>query len=235
MQWPGPLVRANLLKRYKRFLADFRLESGEVVTAHCANTGSMVTCLADGAPSLLTLSDDPKRKLRYSWQAIQLADGWVGINTALANALVAEALSLQCIPELRGYPEVLREQRYGHKSRVDFLLRGGTRPDCHLEVKNVTLLLGPGVVGFPDAVTVRGQKHLSELTEVVAQGGRAVLFYCVQRQSAERLAPAEGFDPAYAQALRAAVAAGVEVIAWTTQFSDHELCLSRPIPVTLST
>lgn len=232
MDWPGTLVHATLIKRYKRFLADFRLGSGEVVTAHCANTGSMVTCLADDAPALLTRNDDPNRKLRYTWQALELADGWVGINTGVANALVAEALAHHRIPELSGYAQILPEQRYGQNSRIDFLLRAPDRPDCHVEVKNVTLLLEPGMVGFPDAVTTRGQKHLTELTEVVAAGGRAVLLYCVQRASALRLAPAERFDPAYAQALRAAVAAGVEVLAWRARFDPSGPTLDAPIPVT---
>ena len=166
MKWPGPLVHARLIKRYKRFLADFRLEDDTVITAHCANTGSMVTCLHEDALCRLTFHDDPKRKLAYSWQAIRMPDGWVGINTALPNRLVVEAITNGVISELRNYDRIETEKKYGERSRIDILLRADAQPDCYVEVKNVTLLLDEGLAGFPDAVTQRGTKHLNELMSI---------------------------------------------------------------------
>lgn len=231
MIWPGPVVEAEFLRRYKRFLADFRLTDGTIVTAHCANTGSMKTCFEEGAPAWLTYHDDPRRKLAYSWQAIRMPDGWVGINTALANALVDEALQKDLIAECRGYLQRMREKPYDKGSRVDFLLRGKGLPDCYIEVKNVTLLLSPGVAGFPDAVTQRGTRHLEALTAMAAQGHRAVLLYCVQRMSVNRVQPAEAFDPQYARTLKAAVAQGLEVLAYRADLSQQGLTLAEAIPV----
>lgn len=233
MKWPGEIIEAQLIKRYKRFLADFRLPDGSLITAHCANTGSMKTCTAPDALCWLTFHDNPKRKLKYSWQAICLDDGWVGINTALANHLVHEAIDAGLVESLQGYQKIRPEQKYGSGSRIDLLLQAEGRASCYVEVKNVTLLLSDRVVGFPDAVSSRATKHLSELTLMVEQGERSVLFYCVQRASARRVTVAESFDPTYAKALRKAVAAGVEVLAWQAQFSKDGVTLVRPLPVTL--
>ncbi len=233
MIWDAPLVEATFLKRYKRFLADFRLPDGEIITAHCANTGSMETCMAAEAAAWLTYHDNPKRKLKYSWQAIRMPDGWVGINTGLANHLVHEAIREGVIAELQGYTEIKAEQKYGQGSRVDFLLRADDRPDCFVEVKNVTLLLDRGVAAFPDAVTQRGAKHLQELLEVCRNGKRAVLCYCVQRESAQKVAPAEAYDPEYARILRKAVAEGLEVCAYRARFEKTGIALCRQLPLEL--
>ena len=233
MQWGSSTVQATFLTRYKRFLADFRLPDGTRVTAHCANTGSMKTCLADNAPALLTRSDNPRRKLAWSWQAICLEDGWVGINTSLANRLVAEAIANDTITELGGYDEQKPEQRYGQGSRIDLLLRAGDRPDCYVEVKNTTLLLEPGVAAFPDAVTKRGAKHLEELAGVVAAGGRAVLVFCVQRTSARVVRPADQFDPEYGRLLRRVAARGVELLAYRAVIDTEGVSLRDRLPVVL--
>jgi len=233
MKWPGPVHQATLLKRYKRFLADFRLGDGEVVTAHCANTGSMKTCLTDDAPSILTRHHDPKRKLKWTWQALRMPDGWVGINTSLANALVGEAIEAGTVTELAGYETLLPERKYGQGSRIDWLLRAKGRPDCYVEVKNTTLLVGDGIAAFPDAVTKRGAKHLEELISVSESGDRAVLFFCVQRTSALEVRPADDYDPAYGRLLREAVDRGVEVIAYLAAIDLAGVSLVRRLPVEL--
>lgn len=231
MNWPGEVIEATFLRRYKRFLADFRLDNGQEVTAHCANTGSMKTCLKEGARAWITHHDDPKRKLAYSWQAIEMDDGWVGIHTGLANGLVKEAVVEGRIPELTGYGGIAAERKYGQNSRIDLLLSEPGRANCYVEVKNVTLLLGPEVVGFPDAVTARGLKHLNDLMAVVSGGNRAVLFYCVQRASAKCVRPAEAFDPDYTAALREAMAAGVEVLAYRARLTPQAVWLDCSIPL----
>lgn len=233
MEWPGTIIEATLIKRYKRFLADFRLADGTVVTGHCANTGSMVTCMEEGATCWVTHHDDPKRKLKYSWQAVAMPDGMVGIHTSLANKLVEEAITAGLVPELGGYAKLSREKKYGANSRIDILLEDEAREPCYVEVKNVTLLLRDGVVGFPDAVTKRGAKHLAELEEIAAQGKRAVMFYCVQRASAQSVEPAETYDPTYTAALRQAVAAGVEVLAMRADFSHNSIKLAKALPVVM--
>jgi len=233
VKWPGKIIEATFLRRYKRFFADFQLADGTHVTGHCANTGSMKTCVHPGAPAWITFHPDPKRKLAYSWQAIQMDDGWVGIHTNLANRLVEEAIATEALVELSGYSEVFREQKYGQNSKIDLLLRHPGRPDCFVEVKNVTLRLQSGVVGFPDAVTTRGQKHLVELMDMAAQGHRAVLVFCVQRESAKEVWPAEAFDPEYAKLLRQAVVAGVEVLAYRAVLDWENISLQVPLPVRL--
>lgn len=234
MDWPGEVHEASFIRRYKRFFAEFHHADGTVITAHCPNTGSMATCYREAAPCLVTFHDDPKRKLAYSWQAIHMPDGWTGINTGLANRLVQEAIENGTITELQGYPTLKREQRYGENSRIDLLLRAPDRPDCYVEVKNVTLLLEPGLAGFPDAVTQRGTKHVRELAAQQRAGDRAVLFFCVQRASITRVTVAEQFDPEYAARLREAAAQGVEVLAYRAEFDARGVRLTTALPVDLS-
>lgn len=229
------MIEARFIKRYKRFFADFELEDGRIVTAHCPNTGSMKTCMEAGAPSLLTFHDDPKRKLKYTWQAIRMPDGWVGINTNQANHLVAAALEAEILEFAEGYTHIQREKKVGEKSRIDFFLSGHAhRPDCWMEVKNVTLLLEDGIVGFPDAVTQRGTKHLNELAALHSESQRAILLFCVQRQSATRVVPAENFDPVYAETLRQVAQTGVEIYAYHADINPQTgVRLARALPVDL--
>jgi len=226
-----PLVAGNLLRRYKRFLADVRLADGREVTAHCMNPGSMKGLVAEGSPVWLTPHDDPKRKLQWTWQIATEGEVRVGVNTGLPNDLVTAAVEAGAVEGLSGYTSHRREVTYGtERSRIDLLAEG--HPDdprpCYIEVKSVTLAVD-GVAMFPDAVTKRGLKHLRELERMVAGGDRAVMLYLVQRSDCEAFAPAEHIDPAYAQGLRDAVAAGVEVEVWTAEVSPEGVAFGAPL------
>jgi sugar fermentation stimulation protein A len=214
-QYP-PLTPGILLKRYKRFLADIQLDSGEVITAHCPNTGPMTGVCAPGSPVFVSESSNPKRKLPYTWELIQVNDlkpTWVGINTALPNRIIKLALQQRLFPEFADYPEILSEVPYGEqgKSRIDFLLQKNNH-QIYLEVKNTTLSDGE-IALFPDTVTTRGQKHLRELIQVKQAGARAVMLYFINRNDCTKFAPGDQTDPKYGELLRVAVQAGVEVIA----------------------
>ena len=234
MRFESPLIAGTLLKRYKRFLADVRLDEGAIVTAHTPNTGSMRGCAEPGSRVWLRDSGNPARKYPLSWELVQTAAGvMAGINTSLANHLAREGIENGVIRELAGYDRIRPEVRYGANSRIDLLLQGGGRPGCYLEVKNVTLVEA-GTAYFPDAVTIRGAKHLRELTAMVEAGHRAVIFFCVQRGDAEEVRPADAIDPAYGQALRDALSRGVEALAYRAIPSIMEIALSRPLPVLVS-
>ncbi len=230
MRFLSPLVRGFLIRRYQRFLAEVRLENGRLVTAHCPNSGSMQGCNVPGREVLLSPVDNPKRKTRYTWELTHLPSTWVGINTLTANRLVAEAASAKLIPELGPFDKLLREVKLEH-SRIDFcLVRGGV--SLFLEVKNVTLV-EDGTALFPDAPTARGRKHLQTLMDALDQGHRATMFYVVQREDAQRFSPAAHIDPAYAQALRRAHKAGVDIIVYGARVSPEEIYLDTPLPVVL--
>ena len=238
MKFDPPLYRGRLLRRYKRFMADVIAEDGRMLTLHCPNTGSMKHCTPDNAPVLFSDSGNPKRKYRHTWEAVQVAHGhWAGINTGRTNALVAEAIAAQRIDGL--VPEGLRREVTFGDSRFDIALGpDALAPDTFVEVKNVTLGGGEdepdhGLIRFPDAVTLRGQKHLRTLMDVVAGGRRAVLFFCVQHTGARQVAPADDIDPAYGHLLREAVSAGVEVMAWRTAISPEAFVLDAPVPLVL--
>ena len=232
MRFPSELRRGVLLGRTKRFFAEIRLDGGEVVLAHCANPGSMKTCLDLGAQVWVSRSSNPKRKLRYTWELIEIQGCKVFVNPARANDIVVEAVKQNQIPELSGYSVLRREVPYGDASRIDFLLSGPGR--CWVEVKNVTLDLGDGRSAFPDSVTKRGTRHLGELSKCVTQGDRAVLFYCVSREDARCVEPADDIDPAYGQALRNAARAGVVVLAYRVAIAADGIQLSQALPVILN-
>jgi sugar fermentation stimulation protein A len=235
MRFTAPLVPATLVRRYKRFLADVILPSGETVTAHCANPGSMIGLAAPGAPVWLSRSDNPKRKLSHSWELVEVDLGsgaeLVGINTSNPNALAAEAIAACLIPELAGYGTVRREVKYGKNSRVDFLLEEPGRPPCYLEIKNVHLMRQPGLAEFPDAVTKRGAKHLVELAAMAAAGARAVMLFLIQIASAERFAVARDIDPAYGAQLDQARAGGVEALARRCRLTRDGIEVGEPIAI----
>jgi sugar fermentation stimulation protein A len=211
-----PLTRGRILRRYKRFLADVELADGQVVTAHCPNTGSMTGCWTPGAAVELSRSDNPRRKLAYTLERVDMGAGWVGVNTGIVNAVVAEGIAAGRIGPLAGYGGLRREvvlEAPGHpRSRIDLRLTDGGAVDAWVEVKNTTLLLG-AAVAFPDAVTERGRKHLGTLLHAVQGGERGVMLFAVNRPEGERFAPAWDIDPAYAERLAEVAARGVEVLA----------------------
>jgi sugar fermentation stimulation protein A len=235
MQFPSPLLPATLVRRYKRFLADVVLPSGETVTVHCANPGSMLGLDVPGARVWLSNSANAKRKLAHSWELIEVDLGsgleLVGINTGHPNALAAEAIAAGLIPELAGYPVARREVKYGKNSRVDLLLEDPARPPCYVEIKNVHLMRKPALAEFPDAVTRRGAKHLGELSAMAAAGARAVMVFLVQIGSATRFALARDIDPAYAKAFDSARATGVEALARRCRLTRDGIDVGDAIPI----
>lgn len=240
MKFPGSLQEAVLLRRYKRFLADVELPNGDAMTLHCPNTGSMKNCQEPGSRVWYSLTDNPKRKYPGTWQLVEVEKrDLVGINTALANKLVHEAISEARVAELQSYSRIRTEVSYGEqRSRIDLLLDSPQNPEipeCYIEVKNVSLGMSGRQGLFPDAVTTRGQKHLQELIAMVKQGKRAVLFFCVQHTGIERVSPADEIDPEYGSLLRKAAEAGVELLAMRASYEldSAELQLTSKIEVVL--
>tara|TARA_R110002095_G_scaffold133784_2_gene116103 strand:- start:809 stop:1519 length:711 start_codon:yes stop_codon:yes gene_type:complete len=235
MQFPSPLLSGTLIKRYKRFLADITLETGEEITAHCANSGSMMGLKDEGSPVYVTkVPDEAKRKLRYDWHIIEdihHKNEWIGINTSWPNPLVEEALLNKKIPELSAYPDFRREVKYGlQNSRIDFYLSGGNLPPCYLEIKNVTLRIEDSAQ-FPDSVTARGKKHLEELIHVAEQGFRAVVLYVIQRQDCTHFDVASHIDPDYASMAKQAKEKGVEFLGYSCDITKEGITLDRPLPL----
>lgn len=225
------LIPGTLARRYKRFLADVDLAPGDSITAHCPNTGAMTGCAEPGSAVWLSLSDSKTRKYPHTWELVQTSRGLACIHSARANAVVEEAVAAGRVPALAGYRELRREVKYGAGSRADLqLLDPGT---CTVEVKSVTLCLEGGLGVFPDAVSSRASKHLDELRQLALAGERAVIFFCVFHEGIERVRPAWDIDPAYADALLAAVDAGVEAMAWGASISPAGITLERQLPVEL--
>jgi len=235
MRFPSPLIPATLLRRYKRFLADVVLSNGHEATAHVANPGAMTGLAAAGTKVWLSRSDNPARKLAYSWELaeVDLGSGveLVGVNTGHPNALVAAAIAGGRIPELSGYNSLRREVKYGRNCRVDILLEQQGKPPCFVEVKNVHLMRAKALAEFPDAVTARGAKHLGELSAMAAQGHRAVMVFLIQIGSADRLVLARDIDPRYGAAFDRARTFGVEAIAYRCAISAAEIAVTTAVPV----
>ncbi|WLS78220.1 DNA/RNA nuclease SfsA [Erwinia pyri] len=230
-----PALRpATLIKRYKRFLADVITPEGEMFTLHCANTGAMTGCATPGDTVWYSTSASLTRKYPHSWELTETQTGdWICVNTLRANSLVKEALTLGTIPEFSGYDSVRAEVKYGaEKSRIDFLLQASDRVNCYIEVKSVTLLQ-QGIGYFPDAVTVRGQKHLRELAKIAENGERAVLFFAVLHTGIEDVSPARHIDARYAELLAQARQSGVEVLCYKAQLSPDGMTLKKPLVVKL--
>lgn len=229
--WPR-LVAGTLLRRYNRFLADVKFRNNRVVTAHCANSGSMKGCCEEGRTVYLSRSNNTKRRLRYTWEMIDMSSSLVGVNTFVPNRLVAEAIRNSEIRELTGYEYLKREIRCSPETRLDLLLGGNGREQCFVEVKNCTLVEN-GVARFPDAVTSRGFKHLVELQRQVEIGNRGVIFFLIQRMDADAFDSADGIDPAYACELRRACKNGVEILAYDVVLTLDRIVLGRRMPVLL--
>lgn len=208
------LSHGILIRRYKRFLADIELPTGEQITIHCPNTGAMTGCATAGDTVWFSTSDNPKRKYAHTWELTQTQTGnFICVNTQRANQLVQEALENQWIHELACYPQILPEQKYGSEnSRIDFLLKANDLPSCFVEVKSTTLLTENGVGMFPDAKTERGQKHLRELTTIAQQGLQAVIFFAILHTGIESFEVAKQIDPKYAELFQIALTQNVKPI-----------------------
>jgi len=235
MRFQTPLVRARLVRRYKRFLADIVLEdgreNGREVVAHCANPGAMTGLADPGTVIWVEPNEDPKRKLKYGWRLTELPGGHMAcVDTGTANRLVRAAMG-RSIAGLEGYDEILPEQKYGDQSRIDFLLRAPGRPDAYVEVKSVTLSREPGLAEFPDSVTARGARHCDDLAHAARTGARAVLLYVVQRSDCDRVTVAGDIDPVYAAALKGARAAGVEVMALGARAGPEGITLTGALDI----
>ena len=234
MQLP-PLTDGRIQRRYKRFLADITLADGREVVAHCPNTGAMTGCWAPGAPVQLSHSDNPRRKLAWTLERVDMGAGWVGVNTHRVNPVVAEAIAQGRVGSLACYGRLQREVPFDHdgrRSRLDLLLSEGERPDALVEVKCVTLADGD-CLRFPDAVTARGLKHLDGLLHAVGQGRRGVMLFALNRPEGRCFAPADGIDPVYGQRLREVAAAGVELIAVRIRHSAMGMEAAGELPVVL--
>lgn len=233
MKFETPLVRGRLIKRYKRFLADVKLDSGKTITASCANTGSMLGLLHEDVPVWLSEHDSPTRKYRHTWEMVEndMGEGpvMVGINTAHPNKIVAEALEQKRIKPLAGYQTQRREVKYGKNSRIDILLEDPKKGRCYVEVKNVHLSRKKGTAEFPDSVTARGTKHLNELADMVRDGHRAVMVYLIQRADAKRFSLADDIDPDYASAFAKAMDAGVEALAYRCKLDADGIAFDRAV------
>lgn len=221
------LIPGKLIRRYKRFLADIQLTDATFVTAHCPNSGSMLSCNNPGSEVLLSYHNNPKRKYKYTWEMIRINAIWVGINTQVPNRLVYEAIAENRIPELNGYSEILKEQKVGQRSRLDLMLREKEKL-CYIEIKNVTLVEN-NVALFPDAVTSRGTRHLQELIELKEKGHRAVIFFVIQRTDGQYFSPADNIDPVYGQKLRVAHSKGVELLAYRAMVTPEIINIERKI------
>jgi sugar fermentation stimulation protein A len=236
MKYSKPLQRVKLIRRYKRFLADVEWPDGRQMTVHTANTGSMLGCSTPGNSIWIRDSENHKRKYRYSWEISETDNNsLIGVNTILANKLVVEGIERGVINELSDYNTIKTEVPYGERSRIDILLQDGqkSRPDCYVEVKNVTAREGDYAI-FPDAVTARGTKHLQELVNMVQAGYRSVIFFCIQRNDVSLFRAAHEIDPVYAKTLAYAVEQGVEALAYSVTISPDEIALSSKIAVKIT-
>jgi sugar fermentation stimulation protein A len=228
MLFVKPLVHGTLIKRYKRFLADIQLETGEIITAHCPNTGSMLSCSAPGSPVALSRSDNPKRKYPFSLEMVMDNSTWVGVNTARTNTLVREAIENGQIQEFKQPLTVKSEVKTSPHTRLDLQVIQGS-DSIFIEVKNCSLALDYCAM-FPDAVTTRGTKHLHELIRIRDSGQKSCIFFLVQRMDADRFSPATHIDPTYSAALQEAQAAGVMVLIYQAEVSPQGIRVMRPLP-----
>jgi sugar fermentation stimulation protein A len=230
LEWPH-LIKGTLLKRYKRFMADVKLDNGTVITAFCPNTGTMKSCYEPGRRVYLSEHNRPDRNLKYTWEMIEMPTSLVGVNTAIPNRLVKKAILDKEIKELSVFENIRTEVKYGKNSRIDILLEEKSRK-TYIEVKNCTLMEG-GICYFPDAVTARGLKHLHELQREAKSGNRAIMFYLIQRMDVTHFEPARQIDPAYSEELIRAYEKGVEIVAYDVKINTEYIAINKEIPVKL--
>lgn len=231
MDFKEPLVRGTLIKRYKRFLADVRMEDGNIITAHCPNTGSMRSCDAPGSPVLLSKSENPERKYPYTWEMIYTNNVWAGVHTGRANGIVLEGIKKKKVKPLARYNDIKREVWVSKHSRLDACLTN-SREQCYIEIKNVSLQEN-NVAYFPDAITTRGTKHLHELMKLKKKGHRACIFFLVQRADCHVFMPADHIDLVYGQTLRKAVKEGMEIFVELAKVTPRGITLWKPLPCIL--
>jgi sugar fermentation stimulation protein A len=232
MRFTSPLVHGTLIKRYKRFLADVRMDGDEIITVHCPNTGTMLSCSAPDSRVCLSRSDNLKRKYPYTLEMVKVPSTWVGVNTARTNKLVVEAITKGQIAEFRGFDTIKTEVRTSDHTRLDLQVNQATG-STFIEVKNCSLAVNRCAM-FPDAVTTRGTKHLQELIRLTGEGRRAAIFFLVQRLDAERFSPAVHIDQNYGKALREAAAAGVMVLVYQAEVTPDGIDVVRPLPWSLT-
>lgn len=226
------LKEGILIKRYKRFLADIILDNGEMITAHCPNSGSMKTCSDHGMRVWVSESSNPKRKLRFTWELIEMPGSIVGVNAILPNSLVKKAISKAIIPEIAGYTEIVPEITISKGTRLDLCLKADHKENCFIEIKNSTYVEG-NTASFPDAVTTRGKKHLEELEKLALSGNRSIIFFLIQRMDADFFTPADAIDKEYGQALRKAHKSGVEILAYDTFITSETISIRKRLPIML--
>jgi sugar fermentation stimulation protein A len=231
LPWPQ-FISGTLIRRYKRFLADVQLVNGDTVTAHCPNTGSMRGCSQPGQTVYISIHNNPKRKLKYTWELIEMPTSLVGVNTLVPNRLVFESIKSGQIPELAGYDTIETEVGIGNHSRIDLMLSGSPKGQCYVEIKNSTLV-ADGTARFPDAVTARGLKHIREMLKLKAAGHRIVMLYFIQRMDAVVFKPADHIDAAYGRELRKAVKKGLEILAYDVLIDLKHIRLHHNIPCEL--
>ena len=228
MEFKSHLIEGTLIRRYKRFFAEVQLSQGEIVTAHTANTGPMTTCFVPGRSALLSLHNNPSRKLKYSLEMIKTPHSWIGVNTHLANKLVQEAIQNKTIEELQGYKHIFPEYKIGN-SRLDYMLTNSNLPECFVEVKSVTLLGDDNYALFPDAITTRGQKHLLELMDLKKKGFRTVMLFIVQREDVTKFKVAAQIDAEYAKLLTQAQQLGVEILVYGCRLTDKNIIINKKL------
>lgn len=231
MIFDPPLLRGRLIARYKRFLFDAELDTGEIITGNCPNTGSMMGLTTPGSTVYVSLHDKPGRKYVRQLEIVEADGTLVGVNTGMPNKIAEEAIAAGLVPSLSGYHSLARERKYGRNSRIDILLSGGGRPDAYVEVKNVHFRRTEGLAEFPDTRTVRGAKHLEELGDMAEAGYRAVMLYVVQRSDCSLLRLCRDLDFTYAAAFERAIARGVEAYALSCRVSPAQIEAERLIPV----
>jgi len=228
LKFNNPLIPGRLIKRYKRFLADIELENGEIVTAHCSNTGSMMQVSEPGSHVMLSGKSGALRKTKFEWEMIKVNSLWAGVNTSVPNILLKEGFEQKLIRQFRYYDRIITEKSYGQRSRADAVLYG-KQPDLYVEAKNVSLVKNNTAL-FPDSATTRGQKHIEELINEIEKGNRAMLFLVSQRMDVDSAGIAGHIDPEFFKLTKYAVKKGLIVSAWKAYVSPGEIKLDKEIP-----